>query len=167
MRILVCPASKMGGTAEIGRAIARQLRESGIDVDVSQPENVPDVSLYQGFVIGSALYMGDWLPQGRRFIDRFGPELQARPTWLFSSGPLGIGHPEEPISPETVTELLEQSGAVEHRLFGGRLVYDQLGRKDRFLAKWVRAPEGDYREWADIEQWVVEIATRLRTQASA
>ncbi len=161
MRVLVIPASKYGGTAEIGRAIAKTLREHRIDVDVSQPEHMFDLEPYAGHVIGSALYLGNWLPQARSFVEEYSEALRRKPTWLFSSGPLGPARPEEPMSDEVLAQLLAQTGATEHRLFSGKLALDHLSRTDRFVARWVGATDGDYREWDDIEQWANDIAKSL------
>jgi len=40
-------------------------------------------------VIGSAVYMGRWLPAARDLIEGHREVLSAMPVWLFSSGPLG------------------------------------------------------------------------------
>ena len=162
MRILVVPASKHGGTAEIGRAVARTLRDEGFDVDVSQPEHLHDLSIYSGFVLGSALYLGRWLPAAERFVRRFDGAIRTRPTWLFSSGPLGPGHPPEPIEADRLDSLMAATGATEHRVFGCRLVIDRLEGPDRFLAEWIRVPEGDHRDWDEIAAWTRSIAARLR-----
>ncbi len=161
MRVLVSPASKHGGTAEIGRRIARVLRDSGVDVDVTQPEDVHDLTPYAGFVIGSALYMGSWLPAAAHLVDEHRDALRRKPTWLFSSGPLGEAKPEDPIHPEALDELMAASSAREHRLFSGRLELARLGRRDRFIARWVGAEDGDYREWDDIDAWTRSIAEVL------
>ncbi len=164
MRVLVIPASKYGGTAEIGRAIARTLRDCGVDVDVSQPEDIHDLSHYQGFVIGSALYMGKWLPQADTFVDEHADTLRRLPTWLFSSGPLGAKKPSEPLRPEVRAHLMELAGAIEHRLFGGRLEMHRLNRSDRFIAHWVGIEDSDHREWDEIEAWARTIAEHFVAQ---
>jgi menaquinone-dependent protoporphyrinogen oxidase len=165
MRILVSPASKHGGTAEIGRAIAKVLRQRGIDVDVTQPEDIRDLSHYDGFILGSALYMGSWLPEAVTFVDEHAEGLKRLPTWLFSSGPLGDARPEEPIRPELVQHLVSATNALEHRLFSGRLDLERLGRTERFIARWVGAANGDYREWDEIAEWVHKIAACLDPSA--
>ncbi|MDH3294979.1 MAG: flavodoxin domain-containing protein [Acidimicrobiia bacterium] len=162
MRVLVMPTSKYGGTAEIGRAIAKTLREEGIDVDVSQPENLFDVSIYDGFILGSAIYIGKWLKRASRFVELHSEELKAKPTWLFSSGPLGPANPEQPIRPDVVEQLVQLTGAREHRILAGRLELDRLSPKERFIAQWVGAEEGDHRDWDEIEQWSRDIAAQLK-----
>lgn len=166
MRVLVSPASKHGGTAQIGREMARVLRDNGIDVDVTQPEDINDLSFYDGFVIGSALYMGSWLPAAREFVHEHRSGLRRKPTWLFSSGPLGDSKPKEPIDPDVLASLTESSNAISHRLFGGRLELHRLSRTERFVAHWVGATDGDHREWDEIDRWTVEIAEALKSKAA-
>ncbi len=161
MRILVSPASKHGSTAEIGRAIARRVRSHGIDVDVTQPENVRDVSPYDGFVIGSALYMGTWTAPARHFVDEFGDQLASRPTWLFSSGPVGESKPDQPLREGVVDGLMTATDARGHELFGGRMELARLSRTDRFVARWVGAADGDDRDWEAIDVWADTVATAL------
>ncbi|MGI9614394.1 MAG: flavodoxin domain-containing protein [Acidimicrobiales bacterium] len=162
MRVLVSPASKHGGTAEIGRFIATKLRENGLDVDVTQPEDIHDLTPYAGFVMGSALYFGSWLPQAERFVDDHSRGLNQKPTWLFSSGPLGSNKPDEPIDDDRVEHLLAATGAHEHRLFGGRLERDRLSRPERFVARWVGIDDCDHRDWDEIERWTNAIAATLQ-----
>lgn len=164
MRVLVSPASKHGGTAEIGRFIARKLRENGLDVDVTQPEDIHDLTPYAGFVMGSALYFGSWLPQAERFVDDHSRGLTRRPTWLFSSGPLGSNKPDEPIDEDRVEHLLAVTGARGHRLFGGRLESDRLSRPERFVARWVGLDDCDHRDWDEIGQWTNAIAATLQAE---
>lgn len=163
MRVLLCPSSKHGGTVQIGRAIARVLRESGIDVDVSQPEHLHDVAHYDAFVVGSAVYLGNWTSSALEFLEQFNAELVVKPTWLFSSGlteettedtPSGLRH-------GLVEELLRTTGAREHREFGGRLVMSELGRFERVVVRTVGASEADVRPWQEIELWATTIAAAL------
>ena len=165
MRVLVMPASKHGGTAEIGRAIATALRAEGIDVDVSQPEHMLNPSIYDGFVLGSAIYLGKWLERAAEFVDEYRDVIRRKPTWLFSSGPLGDSKPDEPIRQDVIDDLMTLTGAREHRLFSGRIRFDDLGRSERFVARWVGVEEGDYREWDLIKSWTAQIAAELLAEA--
>ncbi len=167
MRVLVVPASRFGGTAEIGRAMAKVLRAEGLDVDVSQPDQMFNLSPYDAHVIGSALYYGQWLDAAMTFVEEQAAVLQAKPTWLFSSGPLGAATPPEPVREGFVDRLLDLTGAVEHRLFGGRLERSRLPTKERFLVRWIGADDGDYRDWDEIEQWAVGIAAAIGGRAAS
>lgn len=167
MRILIVPASRHGGTAEIGRAMATTLRERGFDVDVSQPEHMFDLSPYGAAIVGSGLYLGDWLAPAKAFVDDHVDGLRAIPCWLFSSGPLGSAAPEEPVSPDIIDGLVDRLDAEEHQLFGGRMELDRLGRGERFVARWVGVKDGDHRPWDDIEAWVESIADALQPVGDA
>ena len=60
-----------------------------------------------------------------------------------------------------VDELMEQTGAREHRLFGGRVDRYHLGFAERAVLLAVRAHDGDYRDWDDIADWARGIAAEL------
>ncbi len=164
MRVLVVPASRHGGTAEIGRAMARTLRDEGLEVDVAQPDQMFNLSPYDAHIIGSALYFGRWLESAHIFVEEHAAEIRARPTWLFSSGPIGSATPERPMGDGVVEQLLELTGAVDHRLFGGRIELDRLPTAERFLARWVGATDGDYRDWLEIADWTRSIASILAAE---
>ncbi len=161
MRVLVSPASTHGATAEIGRRIAETLRHHGLDVDVSQPEHITDLGRYDGFVLGSAIYRGRWKAEAADLLRDHAEIISSRPCWLFSSGPIDERSPLEPLRPELEAELLASSGAIEHRLFGGRLDVERLTQPERWLARWVKVREGDARPWAEIDQWAIGVAAAL------
>jgi menaquinone-dependent protoporphyrinogen oxidase len=48
-----------------------------------------------------------------------------------------------------------------HRLFAGKLDRRQLTFGDRAVVTAVRAPEGDFRDWEDVEAWASSIAETL------
>ena len=50
--------------------------------------DIESVLPYGAFALGSAVYFGGWLRDARRFLDDNREILAARPTWLFSSGPI-------------------------------------------------------------------------------
>ncbi|HAW10057.1 MAG TPA: hypothetical protein DCX12_03090, partial [Chloroflexi bacterium] len=87
--VLVAYASRHGFTQGIADRLATALRASGRTVDERPLASVGDLSGYDAFVIGSAAYVGQWLPPATEFVRRNRDALAARPLWLFSSGPLG------------------------------------------------------------------------------
>ena len=159
MKILVTAASRHDATAEIGTAIAAVLRGHGHQVEEMAPENVEDVGQYDAVVMGSAVYVGRWLEPSRSLVDRHATQLAERPVWLFSSGPLG--DPPKPADDPDVSALVEATRAVEHRVFTGKLDKSSLGPLERTVARAVRAPEGDYRDWDAIKDWAEKIAASL------
>jgi menaquinone-dependent protoporphyrinogen oxidase len=103
--------------------------------------------------------------------------LASRPTWLFSSGPIGTDLVDkqgrdvlETSKPKEFAELataIEPRG--EHVFFGA---YDPdappIGLAERIGTFFIRAkivkeslPAGDFRDWPEIEAWAHEIAREL------
>ena len=165
MKVLVTAASRHHSTEQIAGTIARVLSEAGIPTAPTELERVTSLEGYDAVVLGSGVYAGRWLAEARTFTERFRPELAAKPLWLFSSGPLGDPPtPEE--EPAEVATLAVKLGAVEHRVFRGRLRKTELGPLSKILVKIARAPYGDFRDFEAVEEWARDIAAYL-TSATA
>lgn len=162
LRILVAAASKHGATAEIATHVGKVFQGAGLDCDVQDVGEVSDLSGYEAVVLGSGVYAGQWLKDARKFVDDHAAALQAVRVWLFSSGPLG--DPLQPDDEDAVDAdgLVAATGAQDHRLFAGALDKSKLGFGERAIVKAVRAPDGDFRDWASIEAWAREIVAALQ-----
>ena len=166
MNVLVTAASDHGATAEIASAIGEALRERGMVVTVAPVEDVPGVEGYDAFVIGSAVYAGHWLKAARKFVESHARGLSGRPVWLFSSGP--IGDPPKPTEESVdVAPLAATVHACGHGLFGGKLDRSTLSFGERAIVTALRAPEGDFRDFAEIRDWALGIAESLIGQEAA
>jgi menaquinone-dependent protoporphyrinogen oxidase len=160
MKVLVCAASKYGATSEIAQAVADVLAERGCQVTVLPPEKADTVEEFDAVVLGSAVYMGQWMKPARQLAARSGDALAARPVWLFSSGP--IGEPAKPAdNPVDVTKILKATNARDHQVFAGKLAKKQLSFPDRAVVSAIRAEDGDFRDWAQIKDWATGIADAL------
>ncbi|HET8523708.1 MAG TPA: flavodoxin domain-containing protein [Thermomicrobiales bacterium] len=162
MRFLIAVATKHGSTHGIGEAIAEELRAYGNDVDVSAVGDITSLAPYDAVILGSAVYMGHWLAEARKFIATHQQALITRPVWLFSSGPVGRDQSKRPEDPSGLETLMAEAGARGHRTFHGKLDPSQLGLPDRLMVKLVKAPAGDFRDWDDIQAWARAIANSVR-----
>lgn len=163
--VLVAVASKYGATAEIAEAIAGELSSEGLHASVQAIDARTSVEGYDSVVLGSAVYMGRWLTAAREFAEAHGAELRARPVWLFSSGP--VGEPPKPgEDPVDAATMVESTGALEHRVFAGRLERSRLSFAEKAVVVALRAPQGDFRPWPEIREWAREIAAALRQAAA-
>jgi len=160
MRILVTAASRHGSTAEIATRIGETLaNHTWLDVTVRAPHDLDDVAGYDAYVLGSAIYMGHWLEAARDLVQRY-DGWRDHPVWLFSSGP--IGDPPKPDEqPVDVGAVVATTHAREHRLFSGALRHDRLGFAERAMVAALRAPYGDFRDWAAVDAWANDIAEML------
>jgi menaquinone-dependent protoporphyrinogen oxidase len=161
MTILVAVATRHGSTIEIADAIADELRRVGHTVKVRDVADGPRLDTCTAVVVGSAVYMGAWLPEAVQFIDHHQAQLQDKPVWLFSSGPLGAEDPQPTAPPKQLDALLEHSGARGHCIFVGKLDKSRLSLGERLVTKMVGAPEGDFRAWDAIRDWAREIGSAL------
>ena len=134
--------------------IAAALTARGLEAEARPVE----VGAYDAVVLGSAVYVGRWLSEARRFAESNAATLATMPVWLFSSGPLGKVASAEPADAATLAVL---TGAREHRVFSGRLERSRLGSAERLVVRMVRAPSGDERDWASVERFAADIATAL------
>ena len=89
MKVLVCVASKYGATSEIAQAVADVLAGQGLEVSVAPPGQADAIEEFDAVVLGSAVYMGQWMKPARELAEHSAAALAARPVWLFSSGPVG------------------------------------------------------------------------------
>jgi menaquinone-dependent protoporphyrinogen oxidase len=115
-------------------------------------------------VLGSAVYMGNWLGEARRFAERHQQQLAKLPVWFFSSGPLGKDDPLPQGDPERIKDLDQAIKPQDHRVFVGKLDKRTLGLGERLAVKMVHAPEGDFRDWTAVREWARGIAAALIVQ---
>ena len=166
MTVLVAAASKHGATQGIAERIGAALADHGVAVAVRRLEDVEDLGGYHAFVLGSGIYLGNWLKPARRFLDAHAAELARRPTWLFASGSI-VGDPPAADDPNALRaglaeRLVAMTDAREHKLFAGRLDSSKLGLLEKAAVRGAHASEGDYRDWQEIDDWAATIARELR-----
>ena len=177
MSILVAYASKHGATKEMAERISESLRSAGLQADARAVGEVGDLGAYEGFVVGSAAYMGHWMKDAVAFVRGQQHLLAQRPVWLFSSGPLGTEAANAKgedlraaAEPKEFPEFEETIHPREHRVFFGALDPGRLSFTERSLRKLPAArammPEGDFRDWDEIQAWAQGIAEQM-TQMDA
>lgn len=159
--ILVAYASKHGATRGIAEFIAARLTERGKLAEARSVDDVTELGEPEALLLGSAVYAGSWMKEAVAFAQRHRDELDGVPVWLFSSGPLGEQVVDEDEQPRQLPELREALDPREHRLFFGALDKDALGFGERMIAKAVKAPDGDFRDWDQIGAWADGIAEAL------
>jgi menaquinone-dependent protoporphyrinogen oxidase len=158
-KVLVATASRHGATDEIARVIGEVLADAGLDVSVEPMSEVESLAAYDAFVLGSAIYLGKWLREARSFVEEHHELFSTRPTWLFSSGPVGGGlAAADPFDPRGLMEL---TSARDHCLVGGRLDTNLLGLRERAVVKLVHAEDGDRREWDTVAAWATAVSRAL------
>ena len=168
MRVLVTYGSHLGSTGVIAERIGAVLAERGLDVTVLPVSNAfarQGILGFDAFVVGGGTYGGRWHPDAVALVRRHADVLASKPTWLFSSGPLGSQPVADAREPAEMRELVALVKPRAHVVFAGAHERDtvdgsELGRLERFIAKRF-IPEGDWRDWPAIEAWAHSIALEL------
>ena len=154
-RILVTYATCAGSTAEVAAACAETLAARGYAVDVKPVKEKTQLTGYSAVVLGSAIRMGNWLPEAVDFVKANQAALNALPTALFTVHMLNTGDDETSRTARgaylnAVRPLLNSAEAV---YFEGKMDFSRLSFLDRAIAKMVKAVEADHRDWGQIKQW--------------
>ena len=185
--VLIVHASRHGATAGIADRIGEVLRAEGIEAVVRPATDMPAPGEFDACVVGGAVYMGSWLDEGTRYLERFAPDLAERAVWLFSSGPLlgssreskdpNVDPIENSLGPLTgagsggrrkIEALTAQIRPKDHRVFPG--AFDPADPPRALSERVVRMlpaaksvlPPGDFRDWDEIEAWAHKIAAEVR-----
>jgi menaquinone-dependent protoporphyrinogen oxidase len=162
-KILVTYATRAGSTAEVATGIAEVLRAAGTIVDTQPIKAVRDVNGYDAVVVGSAIRMGQWLPEAVEFVKAHCETLSHIPTAYFLVS--GLLHEDTPEMRQKVLAFLNPVHAilepVSIGMFAGKMDYSKLSWLDRLMAKAVGTPEGDWRNWEAIREWTQELETGL------
>jgi menaquinone-dependent protoporphyrinogen oxidase len=169
-KILVAYATAVGSTAEVAEVVGESLKD-GATVDVRPAKEVTDLSEYDAVVLGTGVRAGNPYAEAKAFVSRHGAALKGLPVAAF-------------VVCLTMKEVTEENcqqaegyldvvlaGApgidvVGKGLFGGKVDYAELPKVLGWILKWlVKAPEGDFRDWDAIREWVAQVKPALMGSA--
>lgn len=160
MRVLVSAASKHGSTREIAAVVAKTLDRAGFDCDHIDPADIEDVGHYDAVVLGSAIYMGQWLSEARELLERIEPQVAGKPLWLFSSG-LSESPRTRGAAPPVGGSRLDRLTVSGHHHFSGKLDVLQLSLAERAAIMAARGTYGDARDMDAVAAWAAGIGRTL------
>lgn len=165
-RVLVAYASRAGSTGGVAEAIAEVLCQEDLAVDLRLARDVSDVSAYRAVVVGSAIYMGQWMSEAADFLAAHQDTLRKIPVACFTVCLTLKDDTEENRRTvaaylDPVRERVPQVRPVDVGLFAGRLQGDNLSALYRLIVKAMDLPEGDYRNWTAIQAWAQKLPRLL------
>ncbi len=161
--------TKHGSTAEIATRIGQRITAAGFDTDTLQANLGIDITKYDALVVGSPIYAGKWLPEPTLLFAVHRERVSDIPTALFSVGMIDVKHPgklrEEHdawIEKAFIQEEI-QLNIVSTGTFRGAYSRRNLPTWLRMIDYILRvAPQGDHRQWDEIESWGDDVAVTLR-----
>jgi menaquinone-dependent protoporphyrinogen oxidase len=164
-KILVTYASRAGATGEVAEAIGQVLCDSGASVDVRQAKDVTNLDEYNAVIMGSPIYMGGWMSEATKFVEKQREALSQMPVATFTVSMLMVDRPEEfeqLIARQfTASEQPPHIQPLSNAIFAGRINYSKLPFFHRSIAKMMKAEEEDRRNWDTIRAWAGELAAQL------
>lgn len=155
-KVLIAYASKCGSTGEVAQAIADELTRRGQTVEVKLAHKVTSLVGYSAVMVGSAIRMGNWLPEALKFVEQNAAELQRMPTAFFTVHMLNTD--ESAASRQARVSYLDGvhkfMTTPNEVFFAGKLELAKMSWLDRFISTAMKAQDEDNRDWNAIRSWV-------------
>jgi menaquinone-dependent protoporphyrinogen oxidase len=158
MTVLVAYATKKGSTREVAEAVAGELVDHGLVVDLKPVDEVEGPDEYDAVVLGAALYMGHLHPDARKFLSHNRDALAALPVAVFAMGPFSLEEGQVAGSRKQLLAGLAHFPSlkpVSVAIFGGVL----HPAEHHFPFSHMR--ESDARDWDAIRSWADDVAAEL------
>jgi menaquinone-dependent protoporphyrinogen oxidase len=167
--VLVTYATKYGSTQEVAEAIAKTLREKGLDVELQPAAKVNSLEPFGAVVLGAPFYIGHIHGDARKFLTCHQAALTARKTAFFALGPT---EDKENDWIETRKQFDQELAALPwfnplaRELFGGKIDPARFRFPDSLLtilpaSPLHNAPPSDARNWDTIRAWAEGLAAQL------
>ena len=111
---------------EVAEAIGKTIAQSGVAVDVNPIKEASVIAGYDAIILGSAVRMGQWLPEAVDFIKRHRNTLSQLPTAIFSVHIMNMGDSTESIAARQAytAPIQEMITPRAEAFFPGRCLHD-------------------------------------------
>ena len=164
-KALVVYATKSGCSAGVAERIGSTLAARGVEVDVVPAERAGDPASYSGVVVGSGVRMGQWHEPARTWVATNAEALKTTPLAFYTVGLTLVTDPNKTDEVRAYTDrLIAETGVklVDVGLFKGWNTGEGFSLMERAIIGVMKAPKGDFRDWAAIEAWTLKVAPRLQ-----
>ena len=171
--VLIAYVSRSGSTEDVAEAMGVTMEDAGVNVDVKPMASIETIGDETSVVLGTALYVGSFPNEFRRFVMKFQRELGNLRPWIFVLGPTKNKAKHFATAEEQARKQLARYPwlrAADVRVMGGS--YDPRHVKLPFplnLAMKLpgnpmkKEPPSDIRDWDFIRRWAAGIADHVKT----
>lgn len=166
-KVLVAYATYYGSTSEVAQTIAGRIKALGADVDVMSVKEVSDLSPYHAVVLGSAIRSGKIHPAAEKFLEKNEDALSKVPVAYFVCCMTAREKSEdaramvEGYLSETLNRV-PKIKPIKTGYFAGKLEFSKIEWLARLVLKALHTPEGDFRDWKEIEDWTDKTYPELK-----
>jgi menaquinone-dependent protoporphyrinogen oxidase len=108
--------------------------------------------------------MGQWHESARVWVTAHAAQLEAMPVAFYTVNLTMAHEPEKAGEVRAyVDPLIESTGVipVDVGLFAGWNEPGEFSFLERTILKAMKAPRGDFRDWAAIDDWAADISTKM------
>jgi len=164
MKILIVYATKSGCTEDIARRIGTTLRALGGDVRVIPAESAPSPDGFDAVIVGSGVRAGKWHKAATGWVSKHAGAIRRRPLAMFTCCLTMRDGQKKAAEVLAYTQPILKSTALTPAgigLFAGWFEPEHFGFMERTILKMMKAPQGDFRDFAAVDAWTEDIAPRL------
>jgi len=168
-KVLLVYATRTGFTtdvaAEIGRIVAQA---EDLTVDVFPIDSIDETTAYDAVIIGSSVRAGRWLPEAVQFVKNHQEALARVPVAYFTvCMTLKDDTPDNRNEVQNYLEPVRQLvPPVSEGYFAGGMNFNKLSWLLRMMMKTMKAEEGDFRNWDQIDNWAASLRSVLAAETS-
>lgn len=163
-KVLVVYGTGTGCTAGIADRIGKAVAAKGASVEVHPAKSAPDPAGYDAVLVGSGIRAGNWHAPVKDWVAKNAGTLKDKPVAFFTACLTMAQDPSKSDEVRAYTDLLiAETGVkpVDIGLFAGWNEPKHFSFGERTIMKIMKAPQGDFRDWAAIDSWSEKVAGQL------
>jgi menaquinone-dependent protoporphyrinogen oxidase len=166
-RVLVVYGTGTGCTTGVAEQIGKSLTEKGVTVEVVAAKDAPAPTGYDAVFVGSGVRAGNWHGPVKEWVTAHAAALKEVPVAFFTACLTMANDPGKSDEVRAYTdELIRTTGVkpIDVGLFAGWNEPKRFSFIERTILKMMKAPEGDFRDFATIGSWADATADRIGLQ---
>jgi menaquinone-dependent protoporphyrinogen oxidase len=163
-RALVVYGTTTGSTAGVAERIGAALVARGVAADVVAAKDAPGPSGYDAVFVGSGVRASNWHAPVREWVARHAAEFAGTKVAFFTVGLTLASAPEKRDEMRAYTDpLVVETGVtpIDVGVFAGSNEPAKFSFVERTIMKLMKAPQGDFRDWAAIDAWAAATADAM------
>jgi len=163
-KVLVVYGTGSGCTAGVAERIGAAIAAKGATVEVVSAKDAPAADGYDAVFVGSGVRASNWHAPVKEWVTKNAAALKAGKVAFYTACLTLATEPAKTDAVRAYTEpLITETGVtpLDIGLFAGWNEPKKFSFIERTIMKMMKAPEGDFRDWAAIDAWASQAAVKL------